>query len=203
MWPDKLAQHKATTRPTVQTKEGSKSGSSSKTVRRIDLDAERYPFCIVWTPLPVVSWFLPLIGHTGVADSKGIIYDFSDDLEVSRDRFSFGEPTKYYQFELGLIRPTANLSAAQTWDAAIREASDYYGRTRHSFCFNNCHQYIAAVLSKVHYGQRSHWDQYEVWSMITYRSAYSRGFMSFLRQWGPFAAILTIAILILILMLLL
>ena len=27
---------------------------------------QRYPFCIVWTPLPLISYFLPFIGHTGI-----------------------------------------------------------------------------------------------------------------------------------------
>lgn len=26
----------------------------------------RFPYCIVWTPLPVISWFLPFIGHVGI-----------------------------------------------------------------------------------------------------------------------------------------
>jgi Protein of unknown function (DUF778) len=26
----------------------------------------RFPYCIVWTPLPVISWFLPFIGHAGI-----------------------------------------------------------------------------------------------------------------------------------------
>ena len=32
----------------------------------IDISKDRYPFCIVWTPLPLISWFLPCIGHTGI-----------------------------------------------------------------------------------------------------------------------------------------
>jgi hypothetical protein len=37
-------------------------------VVRIDIDKtiNRYPFCIVWTPLPLISWFIPIIGHTGI-----------------------------------------------------------------------------------------------------------------------------------------
>lgn len=34
--------------------------------KRIDIKNQRYPFCIVWTPLPLISWFIPLIGHTGI-----------------------------------------------------------------------------------------------------------------------------------------
>ena len=26
------------------------------------------PFSIVWTTLPVISWFLPFIGHTGISE---------------------------------------------------------------------------------------------------------------------------------------
>jgi hypothetical protein len=32
----------------------------------IDNVHDRYPYCIVWTPLPVISWIIPLIGHTGI-----------------------------------------------------------------------------------------------------------------------------------------
>lgn len=28
----------------------------------IDKARSRYPFCIVWTPLPIITWFLPPIG---------------------------------------------------------------------------------------------------------------------------------------------
>lgn len=31
-----------------------------------DVERNRYPYCIVWTPLPLISWFLPMIGHTGI-----------------------------------------------------------------------------------------------------------------------------------------
>ncbi len=32
----------------------------------IDIKKNRYPYCIVWTPLPLISYFLPIIGHTGI-----------------------------------------------------------------------------------------------------------------------------------------
>lgn len=31
--------------------------------RGIDKARSRYPYCIVWTPLPLVTWFIPLIGE--------------------------------------------------------------------------------------------------------------------------------------------
>jgi len=37
----------------------------------------QFPFCIVFTPIPVVSWILPFIGHVGVCTSSGLIYNFA------------------------------------------------------------------------------------------------------------------------------
>lgn len=40
---------------------------NSKIIKqKIDTKNQRYPYCIVWTPLPCISWFLPFIGHTGI-----------------------------------------------------------------------------------------------------------------------------------------
>jgi len=61
----------------------------------IDSENARFPFCIVWTPLPLISWLLPFIGHTGVATSHGIIHDFAGPYTVSIDDLAFGETHKY------------------------------------------------------------------------------------------------------------
>ncbi len=33
----------------------------------VNVKYQRYPYCIVWTPIPLISWLLPVIGHTGIA----------------------------------------------------------------------------------------------------------------------------------------
>lgn len=60
----------------------------------------RYPFSIVWGTLPLISyiifyfyflifrWFLPFIGHVGIADSKGKIHDFAGSYYISVFYFS-------------------------------------------------------------------------------------------------------------------
>uniref|UniRef100_A0A674MHU9 Transmembrane protein 222 n=1 Tax=Takifugu rubripes TaxID=31033 RepID=A0A674MHU9_TAKRU len=45
--------------------------------------ASRYPYCIVWTPIPVLSWLFPFIGHMGICTSTGIIRDFAGPYFVS------------------------------------------------------------------------------------------------------------------------
>ena len=32
----------------------------------LNSDNDRFPFCIVWTTLPLISQLIPIIGHTGV-----------------------------------------------------------------------------------------------------------------------------------------
>lgn len=174
----------------------SRSGDTSSRARAsIDPDADRWPYCIVWTPLPFVTWFVPTIGHTGVANSRGLIYDFSDDFKVSVDNFSFGTPSKYYQFRPSLVHGHAHNYVA--WDRAIEAASEHYSRTRHSLFFNNCHQYIADVLNRVKYDGRTSWTQTEVWWLITFRSRYV-GWAGFARQWAPFGAIALALIVLLV-----
>lgn len=60
----------------------------------INPEKERFPFCIVWTPLPLISWFLPFIGHTGIAMSDGVIHDFAGPYTVTVDDLAFGETHK-------------------------------------------------------------------------------------------------------------
>ena len=36
----------------------------------------RYPYSIVWTPLPLITWFIPFIGHMGICQENGVIRDF-------------------------------------------------------------------------------------------------------------------------------
>lgn len=45
---------------------------------------ERAPVSVVWTTLPVISAFIPLVGHVGIGDSVGVTYDFSGPYQVCK-----------------------------------------------------------------------------------------------------------------------
>ena len=49
----------------------------------IDPDRVRYPHCIVWTPIPLLTWFFPFIGHMGIARTDGVVRDFAGPYYVS------------------------------------------------------------------------------------------------------------------------
>ena len=55
----------------------------------------RFPNCIVWTPIPCITWLLPFIGHTGICGTDGVIHDFAGSHCITIDNMAFGKPTKY------------------------------------------------------------------------------------------------------------
>lgn len=49
----------------------------------LDHDLHRYPFCLVWTPIPLLTWIFPFIGHLGIATSQGVIRDFAGEYRFN------------------------------------------------------------------------------------------------------------------------
>jgi hypothetical protein len=49
-----------------------------------------HPHCLVWTALPLITWILPFIGHTGLCDAKGWIHDFAGSFYIGLGNFAFG-----------------------------------------------------------------------------------------------------------------
>ena len=83
---------------------GSDIGSEMREKAEIDSKNARFPYCIVWTPLPCITWLIPPIGHMGIAYSTGVIRDFAGPYYVSEDNLAFGSTTRYLQLEPELIK---------------------------------------------------------------------------------------------------
>jgi hypothetical protein len=62
------------------------AAASFLTMSLVDHKLVRYPFSIVWTPIPLLTWLFPFIGHMGIADSNGVIRDFAGPYHVSVSR---------------------------------------------------------------------------------------------------------------------
>ena len=60
-----------------ETRAAQQVGDGTSKIGEIDMDKDRYPLSITWTALPGITWFLPFIGHTGIACAQGKIYDFA------------------------------------------------------------------------------------------------------------------------------
>ena len=87
----------------------------------VDPSIDKYPYCIVWSPLPPITWILPFIGHTGIAGSDGIIYDFAGPYSIGKDHMAFGSPTRYLQLNPDLCND-------RDFDTSIGEGCSIYSQ---------------------------------------------------------------------------
>lgn len=147
-------------------------------------------YSIVWTPLPLITWIFPFIGHTGITDSRGIISDFQGPYFVGdQGHMAFGAPTKALR-----IRFIEDEFCPSTqWDEAIQEANEIYrGRMHNLFC-DNCHSHVAYALNRMSvkdYGVEK-WDMVKIALLMFFRGRFlSWGAM--LQSWGPFLVLLAL-----------
>jgi hypothetical protein len=62
---------------------------------------EDLSFTILWSPLPPITWIIPFIGHTGIANSIGVSSDFQGPYFVGdQGRMAFGDPTRVLKVDL-------------------------------------------------------------------------------------------------------
>jgi hypothetical protein len=58
-------------------------------------------FSILWSPLPLITWIIPFIGHMGISNSEGIASDFQAPYYVGdRGRMAFGAPTRALKIDI-------------------------------------------------------------------------------------------------------
>lgn len=142
-----------------------KDEGSYKPIIKIDPKSQRFPYCMVWTPLPCISWVIPCIGHVGICSSEGIIHDFAGPYYVSIDNMSFGNPTKYVILNL-------DEKEINDYDKAVEIGTKHYKKQFYSFCCNNCHSFVAFVLNKMKYKERTNYTMISIWWMFCTKSKY-------------------------------
>ena len=125
----------------------------------------RFPLCITWTALPLITWIVPFIGHTGICGTDGIIYDFAGPYFISKDDFAFGETYKYVQLEL-------EADKLAKFDDDIQKANRTYRKRMHNICCDNCHSHVARVLNNYRYLGKDDWTMVSVWWMIMTKGKY-------------------------------
>nr|XP_046188879.1 transmembrane protein 222-like isoform X3 [Oncorhynchus gorbuscha] len=124
---------------------------------KIDRKNSRYPYCVVWTPIPILSWLLPFIGHMGICTSAGVIRDFAGSYLVSEDNMAFGRPTKYWKLDVD----------------------------KHNLCCDNCHSHVALALNLMRYDNRTSWNMVNLCLRSLIHGKHV-SCVSFLKTWLPF-----------------
>ncbi|UXI15335.1 Neuron navigator 2 [Sarcoptes scabiei] len=99
---------------------------------QIDHKRRHYPFTIVWTPVPILSWIFPHVGHLGIGKSDGHVKDFGRPYKVLTDSNQFGRPLKYW-----ILDPSKAKDGIKGWDDAIEEASFAFCKRMHLDFYQN------------------------------------------------------------------
>ncbi|XP_032158070.1 transmembrane protein 222 isoform X1 [Mustela erminea] len=152
------------------------SGSGGSTM---DVDRSRFPYCVVWTPIPVLTWFFPIIGHMGICTSTGVIRDFAGPYFVSEDNMAFGKPAKYWKLDPAQVYA----SGPNAWDTAVHDASEEYKHRMHSLCCDNCHSHVALALNLMRYNNSTNWNMVTLCFFCLLYGKYVRGRV--LGRWPP------------------
>jgi hypothetical protein len=146
----------------------------------IDISRSRYPYCLVWGPLPLITWLFPFIGHLGIADSQGRVHDFAGPYTIGIDRFMVSI-ARYLPLHIERERDTNDTDQRNdherwkerltdknnermlnvSWDEAIARADDAYGQTSHNLITNNCHHHVASACQSM--GLNSYSSLLRVW----------------------------------------
>ena len=103
------------------------------------IEKSKLSCCVIWIPIPGLTWILPLFGHIGVTDSKGVTYDFQGSGIIGKGHTLFGTTKEYWKIDVD----------PQIWDEAVSEVSQRFGSIDYNFLFSNCHYFAAAVLDRV------------------------------------------------------
>ncbi|CAI9110862.1 OLC1v1010953C1 [Oldenlandia corymbosa var. corymbosa] len=127
---------------------------------QIDPSRDRFPCSIVWTPLPILSCFVPFIGHIGICREDGVILDFAGPNYVCVDNFTFGRPTCYFQ--IGKEQDSASYESedgyqqgpnrdTRTWDDALQKSTQEFQHQSYNLLTCNCHSFVANCLNRLRF----------------------------------------------------
>nr|ADW80941.1 reversion-to-ethylene sensitivity 1 [Dianthus caryophyllus] len=176
----------------------------------VDVDPKkaRFPCCLVWTPLPVVAWLAPFIGHFGICQEDGSILDFSGSNLVSIDDFAFGSVIRFFisSHLLKCCFPP-NLSAhsckhgykhheygtALSWDDALHTCKHEYETKTYNLFTCNCHSFVANCLNRLCYGGSMRWNMINV-AILVLCQGHWVDTISVLRSFLPFVVVLCLGV---------
>uniref|UniRef100_A0A1J3DFM0 Protein REVERSION-TO-ETHYLENE SENSITIVITY1 n=1 Tax=Noccaea caerulescens TaxID=107243 RepID=A0A1J3DFM0_NOCCA len=175
----------------------------------IDPKKSKFPCCIVWTPLPVVSWLAPFIGHVGLCREDGVILDFSGSNFITVDDFAFGPPARYLQLDRTKCCLPPNMGghtckygfkhtefgSAVTWDDALRASARSCEHRTYNLFTCNCHSFVADCMNRLCYGGSMEWKMVNVAFLILVKGKWV-SLSSVVRSFLPCAVVTCLGVLL-------
>ena len=175
----------------IEVENSSSTYSRINSITKIDPKKNYFPFCIVWTPIPILTYVIPNIGHSGIATSKGIIHDFPGSYTIGKGDFAFGEPTKFMQLFL-------SNDEKKLYDFAIEKGDKKFIGEEHKLFSNNCHSHVAYILNEFNYKGRNDYNMVSVWWMLIKEGKYV-SFCGFVKTYCGFGILILVIVAIILL----
>ena len=120
----------------------------------VDIAANRWPRCIVWTWIPgCTQCTVGIVGHMGIGTSSGEVWEFLGEggSRAPPGGLAFGPILRYIQLSERHVR-------RGTWDEGIENTiKKWRGRT-HGACVSNCHSFAADCLHEMRYAGIPCWN---------------------------------------------
>ncbi|KAH7291014.1 hypothetical protein KP509_30G073200 [Ceratopteris richardii] len=164
----------------------------------IDPSTARFPCCIVWTPLPLIAWLAPYVGHVGICREDGVILDFAGPYIINVDNFAFGATARYVQLmecsfssQLGSAITNSNHDTGLSWNDAIRNTMQQFQHTSYNLFTCNCHSFVAACLNKLGFRGSNSWNVIKIVILVLFEGQWvNRG--AIVKSFAPFIAVMLI-----------
>lgn len=168
--------------------------------RPVDVQNGKFPFCLVWVPLPIVAWLVPFVGHVGICREDGVILDFAGAINI--DNLAFGSTAKYvslrrdkccfprYGHTCGIPEKHAMAGMAYSWDDAVSRSVQVYVKKQYNFFTCNCHSFVANCMNRMAYGGHTNWNLIDVLLLALVQGEFV-DYYGFLRAYLPFIAVMS------------
>ncbi|PNH03544.1 Protein REVERSION-TO-ETHYLENE SENSITIVITY1 [Tetrabaena socialis] len=124
------------------------------------------PSALVWSPIPLISWLLPFIGHMGVCSSTGRTFDFAGPFTVNEDMLLFGKPTRYILLDPAECRRAKKGAAGSTAGAGGQGSACEHGSMA-AMCDGHAATDIGGGPAQEAAAKK--WDHCLDWAAATYR----------------------------------
>lgn len=181
----------------------------SMPIMRVEPQRARFPCCLVWTPLPIVSWLAPFIGHMGICQEDGTILDFAGSYFVNVNNFAFGATARYVQLSTQqcCFPPHlsghkckhgfrhAELGTAMSWDNALQSCTNHFQHKTYNLFTCNCHSFVANCLNRLAYQGSISWNVVNVCVLIILKGRWVNK-MAVARSFSPFLVVFCIGLLV-------
>ncbi|KAG0578698.1 hypothetical protein KC19_4G043300 [Ceratodon purpureus] len=178
---------------------------ASAPMRPVDVANGKFPFCLVWVPLPIVAWLVPFVGHVGICREDGVILDFAGNINI--DNLAFGSTAKFVRLDrekccfphprhghtCEIAEKHTIAGMAYSWDDAVSRSVQVFGKKSYNFFTCNCHSFVANCMNRMAYGGSTNWNLVDVLLMALVKGEFVN-FEGFLRAYIPFLVIMNIGL---------